>query len=93
MFLLPELYFTYLPAVTILLTIFLEFPISILVVGEALLFPLGGAPAAGEGGGGGNELLVGEQFYQLISTYRNLKSHGTFLSPPSPTFSEDEKVE
>ena len=52
MLLLPELYFTYLPAVTILLTIFLEFPISILVVGEALLFPLGGAPAAGEGGAG-----------------------------------------
>ena len=75
MLLLPELYFTYLPAVTILLTIFLEFPISIFVVGEALLFPLGGA---------------------VISAHFNIpesKIAWHILVTPSPTFSEDEKVE
>ena len=85
MLLLPELYFTYLPAVTILLTIFLEFPISILVVGEALLFPLGGAPAAGEGGGGGGYLATSGG--AVLSAHFNIpesKIAWHILVPPIP---------
>ena len=87
MLLLSELYFTYLPAVTILLTIFLEFPISIFVVGEALLFPLGGAPDAGD---------VATSGGAVISVHFNIpesKIAWHILVPPSSTFSEDEKVE